>query len=110
MLLLPVLALWNDVTADTIGTTAGWTSKVELADVDGDGFVDIFFPNGGDYDTPGTPEAQKVFHNLGNWSAAPPHFEDWSATVFGAAGTRLSRVIKVRDIDGDGDQDVFVGG
>jgi uncharacterized protein (TIGR03382 family) len=110
LLVLPLLALWTDATVDTIGATAEWTSKLELADLDGDGWVDILFANGGDYDAAGTPEPQRVFRNLGNWDAAPPHFEEISASVFGAAGTRLSRVIKVRDIDGDGDQDVFVGG
>jgi hypothetical protein len=100
---------WDDATADTIGTTAQWSNKLELADVDGDGWVDILFANGGGYFTAGTPEAQRVFKNLGNWSAAPPHFMEITTTVFGA-GTRLSRVIKVRDVDGDGDQDVFVGG
>ena len=25
--------LWKDVTAETIGTTAGWTNKVEIADI-----------------------------------------------------------------------------
>ncbi len=107
----PALAdRWDDATADTIGTTAQWSNKVELADVDGDGWVDILFANGGDYFDAGTPEAQRVFKNLGNWSAAPPHFQEITATVFGGAGTRLSRVIKVRDVDGDGDQDIFVGG
>ena len=46
--------LWQDVTAETIGETAEWTNKVELADIDGDGRVDILFANGGDYDKPGT--------------------------------------------------------
>jgi uncharacterized protein (TIGR03382 family) len=110
LLVLPLLALWDDVTSGTIGTTAEWTSKLELADLDGDGWIDIVFANGGDYDTAGTPEPQRAFRNLGNWSGAGPHFEEISADVFGAAGTRLSRVIKIRDIDGDGDQDVFVGG
>jgi len=108
--MLLLLALWDDVTSTTIGTTAEWSNKVELADVDGDGWVDILFANGGDYYDAGTPEAQRVFRNLGNWTAAPPHFEEITTTVFGTAATRLSRVIKVRDVDGDGDQDVFVGG
>ncbi|HTJ40514.1 MAG TPA: VCBS repeat-containing protein [Kofleriaceae bacterium] len=110
MILMGAGPIWDDATPSTIGTTAQWTSKVELADLDGDGWVDIFFPNGGDYATAGTPEPQRVFQNLGNWASAGPHFMEISASVFGNAGTRLSRVIKVRDVDGDGDMDVFVGG
>src|SRR5690606_21452378 len=79
-------------------------------DLDGDGWVDILFANGGDYFTEGTPAPQRVFRNLGNWQAAPPHFDEITDEVFGAGQARLSRVIKVRDVDGDGDQDIFVGG
>jgi hypothetical protein len=101
---------WDDATARTIGTTAEWTNKVELADLDGDGWVDLLFANGGAYATPGAPEPQRVFRNLGAWTGPGPLVEEISTAVFGTAGTRLSRVIKVRDVDGDGDQDVFVGG
>jgi hypothetical protein len=95
--------LWRDVTADTIGTTAEWTNKVELADVDGDGRVDILFANGGDYERAGTPVPSRVFRNVasGKWPEITPQ-------VFGDA-LFLSRVIKVRDVDGDGHADVFVG-
>jgi len=101
---------WDDATADTIGVTAEWSSKLELADVDGDGWVDILFANGSDYFVGGAPEPQRVFKNLGNWADPPPHFLEITTTVFGGAATRLSRVIKVRDVDGDGDQDIFIGG
>ena len=39
---------WQDATASCLGTTAEWSSKLELADVDGDGQVDILVANGGD--------------------------------------------------------------
>ena len=54
---------WSDVTAEAIGVTAEWTNKVELADIDGDGFVDLLFANGGDYETAGTPVLSRVFLN-----------------------------------------------
>src|SRR5687768_173279 len=99
--LLVLAALWQDATMTTIGTTAGWSNKVELADIDGDGRVDILFPNGGDYEAPGAPELSQVFRNdpvMG--------FVDVSAQVFGSEG--LSRVIQVRDLDGDGDADIVL--
>ena len=101
---------WDDATAATIGATGEWTNKVELADLDGDGWVDILFANGGDYDAAGPPQPQRVFRNLGNWAQAAPHFAEITASVFGAAAVRLARVIKVGDLDGDGDLDIFVGG
>ena len=44
---------WLDVTDEAIGPTADWTNKVELADLDLDGDVDLLFANGGDYDHAG---------------------------------------------------------
>ncbi|HUQ02464.1 MAG TPA: VCBS repeat-containing protein [Kofleriaceae bacterium] len=99
---------WRDDTATTIGTTAEWTNKVEIADVDGDGWLDILLANGRGYQTPGTAEACRVFRNKGLWTGTAPFFEETTAQVFGAA-TGHARVIKVRDLDGDGDGDVFVG-
>lgn len=96
--------LWQDATAATIGTTAEWTNKVEVADVDGDGRPDILFANGGDYDAAGTPVPSRVFLNRGGRT----RFDEATTRVFGDA-TFLARVIKVRDVDGDGIADVFVG-
>ena len=57
-LLLAVLprVLWHDVTASVLPTTAEWTNRVALADIDGDGRVDLLFANGGNYSEPGAPE------------------------------------------------------
>jgi hypothetical protein len=99
-----VTPLWHDVTADALPATAYWTNKVEIADLNADGRPDLLFANGGDYSTPGTPEPNQVFFNLG-----PGHrFEDATARVFGTA-TDLTRVIKARDLNGDGLVDIVVG-
>ncbi|WP_419164052.1 FG-GAP repeat domain-containing protein [Candidatus Palauibacter sp.] len=100
---IPV-ALWQDATAELLPPTAEWTNKVELADLDGDGRVDLLFANGGNYSEPGEPEPNRAFLNRG--PGRP--FEERSAEVFGPAPD-LARVIKARDFDGDGDTDIFVG-
>ena len=99
---------WCDDTAATIGATAEWTNKVELADVDGDGWLDVVLANGRGYSSPGAAERSRVFRNRGAWTGAAPYFEEITAQIFGGA-TGHARVIKVRDGDGDGDDDVFVG-
>jgi len=95
--------LWADVTGATIGATDDWSNKVELADLDGDGRVDVLFANGGDYDKPGAAVPSRVFRNV-----AQGPWPDITKQVFGDA-TFFARVIKVRDVDGDGRADVFVG-
>jgi hypothetical protein len=95
--------LWQDVTATTIGATDDWSNKVELADLDGDGRVDVLFANGGDYEAPGAAVQSRVFRNVANGP-----WPDITKQVFGDA-TFFARVIKVRDVDGDGRAGVFVG-
>ncbi len=97
--------LWLDVTAEAIGATTSWTNKVEVADIDGDGLPDILHANGGDYDVAGEPEAQAAFLNSG---AGRP-FRDAARDVFGLEG-QLVRVIKARDVTGDGIVDLLLGG
>ena len=95
--------VWTDVTETTIGETAGWSNKVELADVDGDGLIDIVFANGGGYSSAGAPEPNRVFLNQG----ADAPFLDASEVVFGPTPD-LARAIKVRDLSGDGVADIIV--
>jgi hypothetical protein len=96
--------LWEDVTGTTIGETGGWTNKVELADINNDGLVDLLFANGGDYETPGKPEFSQVFLNQGAGKA----FKEVTQQVFGPI-PMLVRVIKVRDVNSDGQPDIIVG-
>jgi hypothetical protein len=95
--------LWDDATKTTIGATKEWTNKVELADIDGDGLVDILFANGGDYDYPGEPTFSQVFLNQG----PDQMFEEVTRQVLPNA--MLARVIKVRDVNADGSPDILVG-
>jgi len=96
--------LWVEATDVLLAPTAEWTNKVELADLDGDGRLDMLFANGGDYSTPGAPELNRAFYNQG---AGKP-FVERTAQVFGTTPD-LARVVKARDFNGDGRVDVFVG-
>jgi hypothetical protein len=97
---------WQGATGSCLGTTAEWTNKVEVADVDGDGKVDLLLANGGDYKTPGQPEATRVFRNT--WGEATSCSEISADALAGFTG--LSRTIKAADVDGDGDLDLVTGG
>jgi hypothetical protein len=100
----PVRPLWVDVTAAAIGPTKYWSNKAEIADLNGDGRPDLLFANGGDYSTPGTPEPSQVFFNTGPGL----RFTETTAAVFGDT-PGLARVIKARDLNGDGLTDIVVG-
>ena len=92
-----------DATAETIGETAEYTNRVELADLDADGDTDILFANGGGYEAPEEPEASRVFLNAGDGT-----FEEATDAVMGGF-TGTTRVIKVADLDGDGGNDILLG-
>jgi len=96
-------APWEDATAETIGTTAEWSNKVEIADIDGDGRPDILFANGAGYSSPEDPEQNRAFLNQG--PGMP--FLEVSADVF-TGEPDFTRAIKVRDVDGDGAADILV--
>lgn len=107
MVSLPAVAsaqLWEDATSSTIGSTAEWSNKVEVADLNGDGRVDILFANGGNYNEAGTPQLNRIFLNQG---AGQPFLEA-TTQILGNTGD-LARVIKARDVNGDGNTDIIVG-
>jgi hypothetical protein len=96
--------LWVDVTESTIGETKFWSNKVELADINGDGLVDLLFANGGAYEMRGVPEASQVFLNQGPDEA----FKEVTEDVFGPT-LGWVRVIKVRDVNNDGQPAIMKG-
>lgn len=112
----------GDATADAIGETADWTNKVELADLDSDGDVDLLFANGGDYEAPGTPVPSEVFLNDGNqdvllgttFGAQSRLFLGRGGRWLDATRTPLPQVrlsvgdLKAGDVDGDGDLDLVL--
>ena len=103
----PALAApWEPVTDTTIGAVQEWSNKVELADIDGDGRIDILFANGGDYASPGIPTRNQVFRNPGSLDAPWPEVTD---QVFQDA-TGLTRALKVADFNQDGIVDIVVAG
>src|SRR5215471_3854679 len=100
----PEPKLWTDVTAQTIGKTTEWTNKVEIADLNGDSRPDIIFANGGNYAEPGKPEPTRVFFNQGPGKP----FVEKTTEIFGSSGN-LARVVKARDVNGDGIIDIIIG-
>ena len=99
----PLAGAWENLTSDAIGETADWSNKVELADINADGAVDLLFANGGDYDAPSTPVASTVFTNNGDGT-----FTDATASVMDEL-VALTRVIKVADLNADGHADILMG-
>ncbi|MCH7719476.1 MAG: CRTAC1 family protein [Planctomycetes bacterium] len=75
--------------------TEGLASGLSAADIDNDGDVDVFVPNG-----PNRPD--QLYLNLGNGT-----FEEIAATA-GVDSAELSRCAVWFDYDADGDLDLFV--
>ncbi len=90
-----------------------WSTKVELADINGDGWVDILFANVGGYQA-GTPDS--ILANQAFINNEGMGFSDESLAVFGpnpndpmSPDIDTARVIKAYDFDSDGDLDLLVG-
>ncbi len=76
-------------------------------DYDGDGLVDLFFPNGNA--TPAMEKADPSFHNRLYRNRGDFRFEDVTDAA-GLAGRGYAMGAAVADYDNDGDPDLFVPG
>jgi hypothetical protein len=105
LMVFPAIAApWEAATETFLGATGEWSNKVEVADLDGNGWPDIIFANGGNYAAAGTPERNRVFLGQGPGQM----FEEITDAVFGPSAD-LARVVKARDLNGDGHLDLFIG-
>ncbi|MCS5490556.1 FG-GAP repeat domain-containing protein [Algoriphagus limi] len=96
--------LWEDQTAVYLPETAEWTNRVEVADLNKDGLIDLIFANGGNYSEPGELESSRVFLNQG----PDKQFLEITEQVFGDAKF-YARVIKAQDLNKDGYLDLVIG-
>ncbi len=108
-LLLPISAFaapWNEVDKVFFTDAANVpSSKVDAADLNGDGYIDLVFANGGGFDKgdANSDQQQQAFFNNAGTSMT-----DVSGMVFNGVSYN-GRAVKLRDIDYDGDIDIILG-
>jgi MYXO-CTERM domain-containing protein len=78
-----------------------YTNYLRVTDIDGDGDLDVLFPNADGYFKKGTPSPFVIYTN-----DSKGIFTNVSATAVGGFSGYL-RQIAVGDVDGDGDPDIY---
>jgi len=96
---------FRDVTAEAGLHSRGWTTGVTLADVNGDGRLDIYVCHAGNGD--GKLRANELYINQGLNAHGVPTFVE-QAAAYGVADTGYSTQAVFFDYDRDGDLDLFV--
>ncbi|MGB3849047.1 MAG: VCBS repeat-containing protein [Tunicatimonas sp.] len=97
---------FEDVTAQTgAAGQRAWSTGVSVADVNGDGWLDIYVCNSGD--VAGDNKQNELFINQGTDSDGQPTFVE-SAEAYGLADQGYSTHAAFFDYDLDGDLDVYL--
>src|SRR5437867_5879307 len=96
---------FRDITEEAGLHSQGWTTGVTLADVNGDGLLDIYVCHAGNVE--GKLRANELYINQGLNAHGVPTFVEQAAT-YGIADTGYSTQAVFFDYDRDGDLDLFL--
>ena len=97
---------FEDVTEKAgVGGERAWSTGVSVVDINGDGRLDLYVSNAGNYQ--GDDRANELFINQGTGADGVPTFTE-EAAAYGLADEGTSTHAAFFDYDRDGDLDVYV--